>query len=166
MNNIHTNAPAAGLQAHAKADTIKTRSYLNPLRLLLLAWLGIAATLQAQTTIVWQDNFERADPTDQWSVDNGIWEIGNPTTGPAINSAGYRTHKGTNRASTVLAGNYPASTSSRLIRTTPFVVPSAILLVHGQVAGYRKLEGRRRLRGLAEEHRGIRRRGPARANAR
>ena len=90
--------------------------------LLLVASISLGWT---QTTNVWTDNFERTDPTDQWNVDNGIWEFGNPATGPATNSAGYRTHDGTNCAATVLAGNYPANTSSRLIRTTPFVVPPA-----------------------------------------
>src|ERR1017187_10281358 len=90
--------------------------------LLLFASMSLGWT---QTTNVWTDNFERTDPTDQWSVDNGVWEFGNPATGPAVNGAGYRTHDGTNCAATVLAGNYPANTSSRLIRTTPFVVPAA-----------------------------------------
>ena len=91
----------------------------------MTVWLSTLGVAHAQTTNVWTDSFERADPTDQWSVDNGIWEFGNPATGPATNSAGYRTHEGTNCAATVLAGNYPGSTSSRLIRTLPFVVPAA-----------------------------------------
>jgi hypothetical protein len=90
-----------------------------------LAWIGLAVCSFAQTTIIWQDNFESPTVWDNWSVDNGVWEIGKPLTGPATNSAGYRTHEGTNCAATVLNGNYPASTSSRLIRTLPFVVPSA-----------------------------------------
>ncbi len=104
-----------------------TPEYLNPLRLLLLAWLGIAATLHAQITNVWVDSFEGDSATvwSRWSVDNGVWEIGNPTTGPATNSAGFRTHDGTNCAATVLTGNYPAGTSSRLIRKTSFSVPPA-----------------------------------------
>ena len=92
--------------------------------LCLLLFLA-ASPGRAQTTNVWTDNFESPTVWDNWSVDNGVWEIGAPLTGPATNSAGYRTHEGTNCAATVLAGNYPASTSSRLIRTLPFVVPSA-----------------------------------------
>ena len=78
----------------------------------------------AQTTNVWTDNFESPTVWDNWSVDNGVWEIGKPLTGPPI-VGGYRAHEGTNCAATVLNGNYPASTSSRLIRSLPFVVPSA-----------------------------------------
>src|ERR1035441_8263497 len=78
-----------------------------------------------QTTNVWTDNFERTDPTDQWNVDNGVWEFGNPATGPATNSAGFRTHDGTNCVATVLAGNYPANTIGRMARLLPFLVPPA-----------------------------------------
>ena len=92
---------------------------------ILLLLLCSALVSFAQPTVVWQDDFESATVWDNWSVDNGVWEIGAPTTGPTTNSAGYRAHEGTNCAATVLAGNYPASTSSRLMRTLPFVVPSA-----------------------------------------
>ncbi len=94
--------------------------------LFVIALLAVfASAVKAQTTVVWQDNFESPTVWDNWGVDNGVWDIGAPLTGPATNSAGYRTHEGTNCAATVLAGNYPVSTSSRLIRITPFVVPSA-----------------------------------------
>ncbi len=93
--------------------------------LAVLAMLALAFSAVSQTTTVWTDNFESPSVWDNWSVDNGVWEIGAPTTGPATNSAGYRTHEGANCAATVLAGDYPANISSRLIRVTPFVVPSA-----------------------------------------
>jgi len=41
-----------------------------------------------------------------WSVDNGIWEVGTPTSGPNA------CHSGARCAATVLAGNYPFSRSS------------------------------------------------------
>lgn len=44
-----------------------------------------------------------------WGADNGVWEIGKPTVGPDI------CHIGTNCAGTVLNGNYPDNTCSRLI---------------------------------------------------
>jgi hypothetical protein len=59
-----------------------------------------------------------------WSVDAGTWEVGVPTSGPATNSAGYRTHSGTNCAATVLAGNYGWNVDTRLI-SPPFLVPSS-----------------------------------------
>jgi hypothetical protein len=83
----------------------------------IVLFTAIASRGKAQTT-VWQDNFESPTVWDNWSVDNGVWEIGTPLTGPATNSAGYRTHEGTNCAATVLNGNYPASTSSRLLNRT------------------------------------------------
>ena len=52
-----------------------------------------------------------------WSVADGTWEIGKPTSGP--NAA----HTGTNCAATVLAGNYANNVDSRLI-SPPFVVPT------------------------------------------
>lgn len=44
-----------------------------------------------------------------WYADNGIWEIGTPTAGPAD------CHEGTGCAGTILDGNYPDHTDSRLI---------------------------------------------------
>jgi hypothetical protein len=91
----------------------------------ILVFLMCVGTAFAGTTNIWTENFESSSIWDGWSVDNGVWEVGAPTTGPVTNSLGFRTHEGSNCAATVLTGNYPANTSSRLIRTTPFVVPSA-----------------------------------------
>jgi len=44
-----------------------------------------------------------------WFADQGIWEIGEPTSGPGQALSGHFC------AATVLAGNYPGGTSSRLI---------------------------------------------------
>ena len=44
-----------------------------------------------------------------WSVDNGVWEIGTPTSGPSA------CHSGSQCAGTVLDGNYPAYGESRLV---------------------------------------------------
>ena len=51
-----------------------------------------------------------------WGVSNGVWQIGSPTAG-----APYA-YSGSYCAGTVLNGNYPAYTSSRLISST-FTVP-------------------------------------------
>lgn len=47
-----------------------------------------------------------------WSTDRGVWEIGVPTEGPS------GCHSGTQCAGTVLAGNYPGDTDSRLVSPT------------------------------------------------
>ena len=44
-----------------------------------------------------------------WSADNGLWEVGTPTVGPIV------CHGGTQCAGTVLDGNHPTDTDSRLI---------------------------------------------------
>jgi subtilisin-like proprotein convertase family protein len=93
--------------------------------LTLLASVILNSVTALAQTVVWQDSFESSSVWSSWSVDNGVWEVGNPATGPVTNSLGYRTHESTNCAATVLSGNYPAGTSSRLIRITPFVVPAA-----------------------------------------
>ena len=49
-----------------------------------------------------------------WSTDHGVWQVGEPTSGPAA------AHSGTAVAATILNGNYPAQTDSRLI--SPAVV--------------------------------------------
>src|SRR6185295_18659912 len=52
-----------------------------------------------------------------WSVDQGVWQIGVPTSGPGS------AHTGSNVAATVLSGNYPAFQDSRLI-SPAVVLPS------------------------------------------
>lgn len=44
-----------------------------------------------------------------WSADNGVWEIGKPTSGPTT------AHSGQNCAATILSGNYPTYTNTLLI---------------------------------------------------
>jgi hypothetical protein len=46
---------------------------------------------------------------DGWSAENGVWEVGTPTAGPP------GAHSGSQCAGTVLGGNYPPNTDSRLI---------------------------------------------------
>ena len=54
--------------------------------------------------IVFFDNFEGG--LGNWSATNGVWEVGVPTSGPAA------AYSGSNVAATVLAGDYPKTTSS------------------------------------------------------
>ena len=52
-----------------------------------------------------------------WSADNGVWAVGTPTAGPAS------CYLGDNCAGTVLDGNYPSATDSRLI-SAPLELPT------------------------------------------
>ena len=54
----------------------------------------------ALADIVYSEDFETG--AVDWTIDNGVWEVGVPTAGP---SACY---SGSQCAATVLAGNYPA----------------------------------------------------------
>jgi len=95
----------------------------------LCAALLLAADMsRAQTNFFRSDNFE-TNAGSRW-INNGIWSIGSPTIGPAINSAGYRTHSGANCATTGLTANYPYNADARLVcinynGASSFVVPSA-----------------------------------------
>ena len=61
-----------------------------------------------QVTPAFTGNFETG--WDDWSAGNGLWQVGTPTVvGPASCFAG------TQCAGTVLDGNYPANTDSRLV---------------------------------------------------
>jgi hypothetical protein len=57
-----------------------------------------------------------------WTVDNGTWQVGKPTSGPPTNNLGLRAYSGTNCAATVLGGNYDNSVDSRLI-SAAFSIP-------------------------------------------
>ena len=59
------------------------------------------------------ESFESGE--GDWSVDQGTWEVGVPTSGP--NAA----HSGFNCAATVLAGNYAGYANSRLV-SPPFTI--------------------------------------------
>jgi Putative Ig domain len=62
------------------------------------------------------ENFESG--LGDWAVDNGTWQVGQPTSGP------NQAHSGTNCAGTILAGNYGWNMNSRLI-SPPFLVPAS-----------------------------------------
>ena len=61
---------------------------------------------------------------DGWEADNGVWEIGVPTSGPPANAQGNRAHEGTAVLATILSGNYTDNRSSRVM-SPAFVVPAA-----------------------------------------
>ncbi|OPX36036.1 MAG: hypothetical protein B1H11_08185 [Desulfobacteraceae bacterium 4484_190.1] len=55
---------------------------------------------------IYEDTFEGIV---NWSAENGVWEIGTPTSGPGA------AHSGMQCAGTILDGQYPIGTDSRLI---------------------------------------------------
>lgn len=75
--------------------------------------LGLALGSARAETAVWADNFE-TNATAHWTA-NTPWSIGNPTAGPALNAAGYRTHSGAVCASTQ---KYKGAQDGRLICTS------------------------------------------------
>jgi hypothetical protein len=79
--------------------------------LFMLAFLASPGLAQ----VIFQEGFETGGGS--WNVSNGVWEVGMPTSGP------NGCHSGSICAATVLAGNYPSSTSSRL-ESAPVQLPT------------------------------------------
>jgi bacillopeptidase F (M6 metalloprotease family) len=84
-----------------------------------LAFLATVIYAQTEETVFFED-FE-GDWTQNWHVDNGTWQVGMPTSGPD------NAYEESNCAATVLAGNYPSVTVTRLIKTYPITIPSVNL---------------------------------------
>ena len=84
----------------------KEKSLLYLAVLLLFILFGSDFVL-AVDTIIYEETFEGA--TINWSAENGVWEVGAPTSGPG------ECHGGTNCAATVLTGTYENDTDSRLV---------------------------------------------------
>ncbi|MBK8475320.1 MAG: choice-of-anchor J domain-containing protein [Opitutaceae bacterium] len=88
-------------------------------RMVLVLNLGFASLFaRAQGTATWSETFESAAALTNWTVSNGTWQIGMPTSGPGS------AHGGTRVAGTVLDGNYTDNMSSRLVSPV-LTVPSA-----------------------------------------
>ncbi len=68
--------------------------------------LAASGSSLAQST-VYAEDWEGG--IGSWFADNGVWEVGVPTSGPGT------AYQGTQCAATVLAGNYPVGANSRLI---------------------------------------------------
>ena len=69
--------------------------------------------------VLWSENFESPSAFDDWSVDNGVWEVGVPTSGPS------GAHEGTNCAATVLDGDYSRNVGTTRLISPMFTVPAA-----------------------------------------
>ena len=90
-------------------------------KILLLSFVALLAsfmTYSQQKAVVWSEDFE-GDWSVNWHVEAGTWEVGTPTSGP------NKAYSETKCAATILAGNYPGSAKTRLIRHTSFTIPSA-----------------------------------------
>ncbi len=83
--------------------------------------LGVSA-FPAQAVVVFSEDFDPC--SGDWYADNGIWECGIPTYGPS------GAHSGTNVFGTVLSGNYPDYTDSRLV--SPSIILPAINTAAGE----------------------------------
>jgi hypothetical protein len=79
----------------------------NALTALCLLSGAIAFPVQAGAEVIYRMNFESG--IDLWSIDNGVWQVGTPTAGPS------KCFQGKRCAGTVLSGNYPVYTDSRLV---------------------------------------------------
>jgi len=67
------------------------------------------------SNVIFSENFENG--TGFWSISNGIWQFGVPTSGPGA------AYSGNNVGATVLDGNYPDWTNSRM-ESPPIQVPA------------------------------------------
>jgi PKD repeat protein len=83
----------------------------------LLCSLLLLAACGLQADVLLQQDFESG--LGDWTVDNGIWEVGTPTVGPMA------AHQGTQCAAVGMDGNYPSGGSSRLI-SPEFAVPPRV----------------------------------------
>lgn len=72
--------------------------------------LGLIVNSLVSQTVIWSENFEAG--WGSWWADNGVWDVGVPTSGPEA------THSGIHCAGTILDGNYPNDANTRLISPT------------------------------------------------
>jgi hypothetical protein len=82
------------------------RVFISLALILGVGSISIADLAFAVDIPIYEDGFEG---TVNWSAENGVWQIGTPTSGPG------GCHGGTNCAATVLGGDYSAETDSRFI---------------------------------------------------
>ncbi len=87
----------------------------------IIIFLSLFSILPAARGEVLQEIFTEDFEFGQgdWEVSNGVWQVGEPTSGPSA------CHGGDQCAGTVLDGDYPTSTDSRLISPQ---IPSPITL--------------------------------------
>src|SRR5262249_6883809 len=79
-------------------------------------YIDEVAVVTGAVTLANPEDFELG--LGDWSVDNGTWEVGVPSSGPRA------AHSGGQCAATVLAGNYGENVTTRLV-SPAFEVPAA-----------------------------------------
>jgi len=96
---------------------------------------SVSITIRGPTSIsppIFFENFEVPNPTSPWTVTNGVWQVGVPTSGPMSGAGGSQKCAATN-----LAGGYPAcGTSTRLVSwyvPLPNVGPGEVIRLNHQV---------------------------------
>ncbi|MBU0973788.1 MAG: choice-of-anchor J domain-containing protein [Proteobacteria bacterium] len=92
---------------------MKKKTMLQCVFMLVLAMCWRIIPASAFDLIIFEENFEGT--TQNWFAENGVWEIGVPTSGPGA------AHGGMQCAGTILGGYYPPNTDSRLFG--PFYAP-------------------------------------------
>ena len=102
---------ASSLHPRSRRQLVAALLFLN------LTWLPAALGLE----VLWRDSFEGFNLQLRWEITAGVWEMGNPTTGPGAPPPGG----GTNVAATVLNGNCPEGVDTWLIRRQSFRVPES-----------------------------------------
>lgn len=88
-----------------------TRRGVTKIILMILVVPLIVVSAVNAADVIFTEDFESA--WGDWYADNGVWEIGMPTSGPGSG------HLSDNCAATILSGNYPVNTDSRLIYNLP-----------------------------------------------
>lgn len=95
---------------------LSIRSLLLATGIFFLFFPGSARAFQAdagsdsthQIEVIFSEDFDSIGTSD-WFAENGIWEIGSPTSGPDTSRSG------TSVVATILNGDYPPAANSRLV---------------------------------------------------
>ncbi len=91
---------------------MKKKTILTSILMLVLAVCLNSIPASAFDVPIYEENFEGSSG---WSAENGVWEVGVPSSGPG------ESHDGIQCAGTVLGGDYYNDTDSRLI--VPYQFP-------------------------------------------
>lgn len=93
---------------------MKKKLFLSFLMLLVIIINSCEKEDSSSSKVILDNSFESG--LGNWSVDNGVWEIGTPTVGPD------KCFSGNNCAGTVMDSDYPANSNTRLI-SPPITLP-------------------------------------------
>lgn len=110
---VNTKNKEKKMKGFKRTENIYTAMFLA---FVMVAFSGAVAQSQMIDTL-WCEDWESG--WNGWYASNGVWDVGVPSS-PGPDSA----YSGDNCAGTILDGNYPTYTNTRLI-SPPFTVPSA-----------------------------------------